>query len=243
MTNNHSGLHHRSIRKFSAAPSLAQQQTLEDVAQATASSNFLQQVTLIKVTDPQKRQRIADLTNCPFVAGEGLLYVFVLDQYRNIETAHLTEEQAAHFTGWAGFFGGVADAELAAQNVLAEAERNGLGGCFLGSVLNDPRQMLALLALPRFTFPVLGLMVGVPAEAPQQKPRLPHAAVVGENAYPAAQDLKDYDTTLNNYYRTRAWNAREETFTDSLLAYTKTDLHHRLEIGQILREQGFHLPQ
>ncbi|WP_056988646.1 nitroreductase family protein [Lacticaseibacillus camelliae] len=243
MTIDNSALTHRSIRTFSAAPSAADQRVLEDVAQATSSSNFLQQVTLIKVFDPQKRQRIADLTNCPFVAGEGLLYVFVLDQHRNIETAHLTEATASHFTGWAGFFGGVADAELAAQNLLGAAERSGLGGCFRGSVLNDPRQMIALLNLPRFTFPVLGLMVGVPAEAPQHKPRLPHAAVVGENTYPAAQDLQDYDTTLNNYYRTRQWNAREETFTDSLLGYTKTDLHHRLEIGQILREQGFHLPQ
>lgn len=236
-------LNHRSVRKFSAAPRAEEQHALEDVAQATASSNFLQQFTLVKVTAPEKRARIAALTNCPFVAAEGLLYVFVLDQHRNIETAHLTDQQAAHFTGWAGFFGGLADCVLAAQNMVAAAERSELGTCFLGSVLNDPRQMITLLDLPQFTFPVLGLMVGVPAEQPEHKPRLPHAAVVGENTYPAAPSLHDYDTTLNNYYRTRRWNARSETFTDSLLGYTKTDLHHRPEIGQILREQGFHLPQ
>lgn len=243
MSIDNSALNHRSIRSFSAAPSAADQQALENVAQATASSNFLQQMTMIKVTDEDKRKQIATLTNCPFVAAQGLLYVFVLDQHRNIEAAHLTEDQAAHFTSWAGFFGGVADCELAAQNMAAAAERSRLGTCFLGSVLNDPRQMIALLNLPRFTFPVLGLMVGVPAQRPDHKPRLPQRAVVGENGYPATVDLHDYDTTLNNYYQTRQWNARKETFTDSLLAYTKTDLHHRLEIGRILHEQGFDLPQ
>lgn len=238
-----SALNHRTIRKFSAAPQPADQRALEDVAQATASSNFLQQFTLIKVADQAKRQHIAALTNCAFVAGPGMLYVFVLDQHRNLEAAKLTGQAAARFTGWAGFLGGVADCELAAQNLVAAAERSGLGACFLGSVLNDPRRMIALLGLPRHTFPVLGLMVGVPAEQPEHKPRLPHAAVVGEDTYPTMADLHDYDNTLEDYYRHRQWNAREETFTSSLRAYTKTDPHHRPEIGQILRDQGFNLPQ
>lgn len=236
-------LKHRSIRDFAAAPSAAQQAALETTAQETASSNYLQQFTLIKVTDTTKKQAIAELTHCPFVAGPGLLYVFVLDTHRNLQ--QVPAANAHNLTGWAAFLAGAADCQLAAQALVSEAEMQGLGTCYLGSILNDPRQMISRLKLPRHTFPLLGVMVGVPAGLSQPKPRLPHAVVVGDNQYPTwdTDALQDYDNTTRDYYRNRPVNARDSGFVDMLLAYTKTDLHQRDEIGRILKAQGFELPQ
>src|SRR5699024_5190710 len=38
---------------------------------------------------------------------------------------------------------------------------------------NDPQKIIEVLNLPKMTFPVLGLQIGIPDQEPQLKPRLP----------------------------------------------------------------------
>lgn len=151
------------------------------------------------------------------------------------------------FTNWNAFLAGVLDATLAAQNMLGYAEANGLGGCYLGSILNDPRQLINLLHLPKYTFPILGLILGVPADEPKQKPRLPSLLTVGENGYPSVNEkewneaVDTYDRTVAAYYDSRDPNPRAETFSALVVRHLTADQHHRDDIGTILREQGFEL--
>ncbi len=232
---------HRSIRAFKAEP--VDYKTLLAVAQATSSSEFLQEFTIIRVTDQALRETIRQVTNCDFITGPGELFIFVVDTNRDIRIAG-AQADTHHFTNWNAFLAGAFDATLAAQNVLATAERSGLGGVILGSILNDPQQLIDALHLPRHTFPLLGLMVGVPDQAPDAKPRLPQALVVGENGYPQADlSLAAYDQQLAAYYQSRAWNPRQETFTSLVHHHLSADQHHRDEIGAILKAQGFSLPQ
>ncbi|WP_461213791.1 nitroreductase family protein [Lacticaseibacillus sp. GG6-2] len=232
---------HRSIRAFKDEP--VDYQALLAVAQATSSSEFLQEFTVIRVTDQALRDAIVKITNCAFIAGPGELFIFVVDTGRDIRIAD-SQTDNHNFRNWNAFLAGAFDSALAAQNVLATAERSGLGGVMLGSILNDPQQMIDLLHLPRYTFPLLGLMVGVPDQLPDAKPRLPKPLVVGENSYPqATADLAAYDRQLADYYQSRAWNPREETFTSLVQRHLSADQHHRDEIGAILKAQGFVLPQ
>ncbi|WP_225049249.1 nitroreductase family protein [Lacticaseibacillus kribbianus] len=236
-------LNHRSIRRFKAAS--VDYQALEDVARATASSEFLQSFTLIRVTDKALREQIAAISGSAVLQGDnGELFVFVVDCARDIALAP-TGSDVHNFTNWNAFLAGCFDATLAAQNVLACAERSGLGGVFLGSILNDPQRMIDLLHLPRHTFPLLGLMVGVPDEAPQPKPRLPRALTVGENGYPQGDvaQVRAYDTAVAHYYANRGADARDESFTSLVQRHLTAAVHHRDEIGAILARQGFVLPQ
>ncbi|MFD1485340.1 nitroreductase family protein [Lacticaseibacillus baoqingensis] len=236
-------LHHRSIRRFK--PIAVDYQALEAVAQATSSSEFLQSFTMIRITAPTLRAKIAKISGSAVLAQpNGELFIFVIDTSRDI---HLTDpaSDCHNYTNWNAFLAGAFDATLAAQNVLACAERSGLGGVMLGSILNDPQQMIDLLHLPRYTFPLLGLIVGVPAEDPQRKPRLPQALVVSENTYPAfdAEAMAHYDQAVSDYYANRASGARQESFTSLVQQHLTADQHHRDEIGAILKAQGFNLPQ
>ena len=64
----------------------------------------------------------------------------------------------------------------------------------LGSIKNDPMELIRVLDLPKMTFPLLGLQVGIPDQDPQLKPRLPLDTLVMENNYHrdfSADDLKD----------------------------------------------------
>ncbi|WKF84853.1 nitroreductase family protein [Lacticaseibacillus pantheris] len=239
-------LQHRSVRQFAdVALSEEQLRTLEAIAQATATSKFMQQFSLIRVSDPELQRQIAAVTTYDYVAGPGQLYVFVLDQACNVRLVESVHGDLHQLTNWDALLGGVFDATLAAQNMVAAAERSGLGTVYLGSVLNDPRRMIELLHLPRYTFPLLGLKVGVPADVPAIKPRWPRSAVVGVDKYPHidAEALRDYDTTIKKYYAGRATNAKDNTYTQYIQQHLVDSMHHRDDIGAILRAQGFDLPQ
>lgn len=241
-------LHHTSIRAFQDTAVPAETlRTLEDVAQHTASSQYMQQFTLIRVTDPDLRQKIAALTTHQYIAGPGTFYVFVVDQSRNVRLADNLHAATTRLTDWNAFLAGVFDATLAAQNMVAAAESTGLGTVYLGSILNDPQQMIDLLHLPRYTFPLLGLMVGVPADKPDAKPRLPHALAVGRNGYPQPADTPalwdTYNQAVHTYYADRSSQPRDTDFARMVVANSQGDPHHRGEIGRILKRQGFQLSQ
>lgn len=236
-------LQHRSIRRFK--PDTIDVQTLMAVAQATSSSEFLQSFSLIRITEPDLRAKIAAISGSQVLfQPNGELFIFVVDTARAIR---LTASDADHhtLTNWNAFLAGTFDATLALQNMLSCAEHTGLGGVVLGSILNDPQQMIDLLHLPKYTFPLVGLMVGVPAEQPQQKPRLPQSLVVGDNAYPTFDQaaMADYDAAVTRYYAQRGADARAESFTSLVRRHLGANQQHRDEIGQILKAQGFELPQ
>lgn len=77
-------LERRSIRKFKSKP-LGDDviETLETVAQHAASSQFLNDWSAIRVTDPAAKKRLAEIGGQPYIATAPLLYVFVLDEHRN----------------------------------------------------------------------------------------------------------------------------------------------------------------
>ena len=77
-------LERRSIRKFKPKP-LSDDivETLETVAQHAASSQFLNDWSAIRITDPAAKKRLAEIGGQPYIATAPLLYVFVLDEHRN----------------------------------------------------------------------------------------------------------------------------------------------------------------
>lgn len=81
-------LERRSIRKFRPKP-LSDDivETLETVAQHAASSQFLNDWSAIRITDPAAKKRLAEIGGQPYIATAPLLYVFVLDEHRNAAIA------------------------------------------------------------------------------------------------------------------------------------------------------------
>lgn len=207
-------LNHRTIRKFKDQPLTEEQlTTLFEVARQTSSSEFLQQMTIIRVTDPHRNELIRH--------HQGNL------DDRRIEKTEM-------------FLQAYEDTVLAVQNVLNAAESMGLGGVILGSIQNEPAKIIKTLHLPKHTFPTLGLQLGVPDQKPQLKPRLPLDKIVFENEYqdidPAS--LKDYDQIVNTYYDLRDANRRIDTFTDQVNGPKLNGTPQvRDQIAQVLHDQ------
>lgn len=238
---------HRTIRAFTDEALTADElTTLFEVARHTASSSFLQQTTIIHVTDPVVRERLRAASGQPYVGGtRGELLVFIADQYRNsrIRAEGGADDAPLHRANL--FLTAAHDALLAAQNVVVAAESMGLGTCYLGSILADPRGVIEALALPELTFPIVGLLVGRPAQEPQFKPRLPLSATVAENSYPRiasyADLLADYDETITQYYDLRDASKRVESFTSLVRTKIGVGGAHLSPILEVLNEQGLAL--
>lgn len=134
------------------------------------------------------------------------------------------------------------DTLLAFQNVANAVESMDLGFVALGTVNDHPKKMLKTLALPKLTFPVLGMQVGVPDQEPQLKPRLPQKFTCFEDSYPQdfdVHDLKEYDQVVTTYYDLRDSNRRIDSFTKQITG-AKLDEHEtdRDELPELLHGQG-----
>ena len=177
-------IRHRSIRKFTDAPiDPALFQRLIEAAQASASSSFLQGVTIIRVTDPDKRAVLKEAANNqPYVETAPEFLVFCADLSRPMRCCEAHGGTAAKGLT-EQFIIATVDTALYAQNLVIAAESAGLGICYIGAVRNDPARVTEILGLPQQVYPVFGLCLGHPAQDPEVKPRLPVSVTLKENGY------------------------------------------------------------
>lgn len=206
-------LERRSIRAFQPEPlsdeTLA---TLEKAAQHAASSQYLNDWSAIRVRDPRIKAQLAEIGGQPYIADAAALYVFVIDQYRNALIARHegVDVDSDDFTldGSYRFSQAQNDAVLALHAMETAAESLGLGCVILGSILNDVPRLIGLLGLPKFTYPVLGLAIGKPAQRPEVKPRMPRAMQFFDDRYDADPErvrdhLAAFDEEVHQYYDLR----------------------------------------
>ena len=236
-------INHRSIRAFKDQ-TLTQEQleTLYTVAQHTPTSMFMQNFSILHITDENKRAKIRELCNQKYVGAEGDLFIFIADLYRNqqIRKQFGKDDGRVHTTDI--FFQAMEDTILAFQNMANAVESMGLGCVTLGTVNDHPLEMLKTLGLPKLTFPVLGMQVGVPNQEPQLKPRLPLKFTCFEENYNKnfdVKDLADYDKIVTTYYDLRDSNRRIDSFTKQITG-KKLDEHitDRDQLPEELHQQG-----
>ncbi|WP_249730095.1 MULTISPECIES: NADPH-dependent oxidoreductase [unclassified Chelatococcus] len=212
-------LAHRSVRAF--LPRALPDGTLETLvaaAQSASSSSNLQTWSVVSVTDPARKSRLARLSaNQNAIDEAPLLLVWLADLSR---LQRIGDECGHAVDGLAYLemvFVAIVDAALAAQNALVAAESLGLGGVYIGAMRNKPVEVAAELGLPPQAFAVFGLCVGYPdpARASGVKPRLPPDVVLHREQYGSAARnyVAEYDETLQSFQREQAmaqmpWSAR-----------------------------------
>lgn len=194
-------LDHRSVRAYKADPLPdALLPTLIAAAQSASSSSNLQLWSVVAVTDPAKRARLAELAGGQkHIVQAPLILVWVADLSRAHAIAADAGEPAEGYAFLESFLVAAIDAALAAQNAAVAAESLGLGTVYIGGLRNKPEEVAATVGLPANSAAVFGLVVGWPDEAQPAmiKPRLPQAAVLHREAY-----------VLD---RRAAWRAYDET--------------------------------
>ncbi|BBM67335.1 NADPH-dependent oxidoreductase [Vibrio alfacsensis] len=228
-------LNHRSIRKFrSEAISSEQLQTIIQAGLAASSSSMLQVVSIVRVTDLEKRKRLAQYAgNQAYVESAAEFLVFCIDYQRHIS---INPNVQADFTELTLI--GAVDSGIMAQNCLLAAESMGLGGVYIGGLRNNAEKVDALLELPQGSAVLFGMCLGHPDQSPEIKPRLPAHVIVHENQYEPLNldDIQHYDQTMQSYYANRTSNQKQSTWSQDVC--TKLSGESRPHILPYLNSKG-----
>ncbi len=96
---------------------------------------------------------------------------------------------------------GIEDASLCAACVDLAAQAEGLGTCFIGGLPEEAETLRILHRMPPKVFPLFGLCLGYPREAPPPRPRFPVQAVLHDEVYSLTdEELEEAMKTMDEGY-------------------------------------------
>ena len=131
-------LSHRSIRRFTSEP-IADEilNTLVRAGQQASTSNNLQCVSIIRVSDLALRQGIHEAAgSAPYIVHCAEFLLFCIDFSK-----HKAMFPDAQIDWTEVTLIGAVDAGIMAQNVLLAAESLGLGGVYIGALRNNAQSV------------------------------------------------------------------------------------------------------
>jgi nitroreductase len=192
-------LRHRSVRRYHPDPiPEAQLERILHAGLRASSSGNMQTWSVVVTRDRALRERLLEPHMGQMMVLEApALLTFCADFHRMRRWLTLSGADA-HFNDPFSFMLAAIDATLASQNVALAAEAEGLGICYLGSTLANCHQIGDLLELPEHVVPVVGMVIGRPAEDPPLRDRLPLTALVHRETY-----RRPSDDEVRGAYRNR----------------------------------------
>lgn len=234
---------HRTVRAYTDEP-VSEDELRQIIAAVEAGPNWcnFQHVSIVSVDDPIARQRAYELCgHQQHVLDAPVFLMFCADFYRTWLACDCDQEAFDQVTRVAdNIIVGATEVGIALGSATIAAEALGLVTCCVGAAREEP-EMVELLGLPRYVFPVCGLCIGHAAADPGVKPRLPEGAVFFRGRYDA--DLKpvldEYDAVYREYLTERSANRRDDTWTNSVASYYTIPYTRYEEIPTMLRDQGF----
>lgn len=213
-------INHRSIRKYKE--DMLRDEDIESIirsAQMAPSSNNGQHASIISITDKETKAKIAELCGGqPWINQAPVFLIFASDFYRAKLAAEKNGVDFVVTENLDSIMVGCLDVGLAMSNAIGAAESLGLGTVPIGAVRAEPSEIVKLLNLPEYVFPICGLAIGYPDEKSATKPRLPMDAIYHKEVY--NQDLMgsidEYDTVISDYMNTRTNGRNDKTWTQSI---------------------------
>jgi nitroreductase len=200
-------IHQRtSIRKYQDSP--VPDQVLEKILAGGQRAPFTgQQCTVILTTDPDKRQKVAEWLG--YLPREAPVYMLFCVDFRRLRRIVARYQRELSFANIALLWWGIQDVCYFAENVVIAGQAMGLGSCFMGGTPWRSDELCDLFQIPQMVFPIVGLVMGYPAEQPAPRARIPLKYVVHRDRYhdlteqqlTEAIQVMDLDVLKEGYYR------------------------------------------
>lgn len=197
---------HRSHRQYRPDPvPTTQIERLVDAARHASTSSFIQAYSVIAVRDPATKGECARLcAGQPHIVAAPVFFAICADLHKLAAACgkHGATLQSQSFEL---FLQATIDASLLGQNLQLAAEAEGLGACMIGAARNHPIELAALLGLPEHAYVVFGMTLGVAADDPVPRGRMPLLGILHHDRYDSSciqQALDGADESM------RAWAKR-----------------------------------
>lgn len=171
---------HASIRNFTEQD--VPEELIEQIARAGQQAPFTGQMyACIYTKDADKRERLSKLFG-PLVKRGPVFMLFCLD-FRKLEKFIASKGRINTASDLMMMFLGIQDVAYFGQNMVLAAESLGLGTVFLGAAPNFDSELREIFNLPERVYPVVGMVLGYPAESPAARPRIPTKFVLHKDEY------------------------------------------------------------
>jgi len=240
---------HRSIRKFTADP-IADSvvATIIRAGQMASTSSNVQAYSVITIKDRELRERIMRLsgeqeyiTECPVF----LIWCADLHRLRKAADKHADQAGAGapsetYADSTENLLVAAIDTALAAQNAAVAAESLGYGICYIGAVRNHIAELSELLELPELVVPLFGMCIGVPAQDPLLRPRLPLEGVLHTDRYQTERiesGIERYDEVFTQYMSQRSGGKVSTPWSAQMRKRLSEPI--RLHMKSFLQDKGF----
>lgn len=233
--------HHRSIRNYTDDPVRDEhlRMILEAAVRAPSSMNG-QQRSIVIVKDQQKKERIASLAGDQvWIANAPVFMVFVMDYSRIAKKMQSMGVPFENIHSVEAIMAGCIDSALALSNAMHAAQSLGYGVVSIGGIRSEPDEMIEILELPEYVYPLLGLCIGVPSGYQALKPRLPYEAIVSVDTYNSNTEslVDEYDEEIREYLMERSEGRSSATWSAQVSSAYKQVYFPK--VYDSLKRQGF----
>ena len=237
----------KSIRKYKA-------QTVSDdllnnllaKAERTQTMGNLQLYSVVVTRSQEMKQKLAPAHfNQPMVMGADVVLTFCADYNRTTQWA-LQRKAHPGYGNLLSFVNAATDALLYCQRFCDLSEEAGLGLCFLGTTIYQPKPIIEALHLPKLVMPIATITLGWPDEDPEPSERLPLSAIRHDETYqPVTADTIDRDYAekealpVNQHFvEENKVETLAQVFAD--IRYNATDCEAMsVTLRDALKQQGF----
>ena len=180
-----------STRSFSDTPipEALLDEILKAALQAPSGGN-LQPISVIKITDTAKREKIMEMCgNQKFIGEAPVNLLFFVDWHK---MGVFAKHEKAPFTctnSYMHFLIATEDVMCMAQIIESAAHLAGLGSCYVGSVNNLGDEISEMFGMPEGVYPIVMLSLGYPKNG-LAKPRekLRREIMIFDNEYPGVDE-------------------------------------------------------
>lgn len=240
-------LNHKTIRNYKSDP--IDDKTLNTILEAgfrASTTGNMQVYSVIVSKDEEKRKELCKLHfGQKMVEQAPVLLTFCADFNRFNKWCKQRDADPG-YDNFLSFYTASIDALLVSQNVAVAAEAYGLGICYLGTTTYQADKLIQFFNLPEGVVPVTTLVVGFPADDPEQVERLPLSGIVHYekyNDYSADEINQIYWEKENLPLTTRLLQENQlktlaQIFTEK--RYTRKDnIHFSKVFLKAIEDQGF----
>ena len=129
----------KSVRVYTDEPvTEAERNAILQAAFQAPTAGNQQLYTILNITDPALKARLADLCDHqPFIAKAPLVLVFLADCRRWLQAYKAAGIEDVRTPGVGDLLLAMADTCIAAQNAVVAAESLGIGSCYIGDVIEN----------------------------------------------------------------------------------------------------------
>ena len=207
--------------------------TLLEKAERTPTMGNLQLYSVVITRNEEKKTQLAPAHfNQPMVMGAPVVLTFCADFRRTTLWAE-NRKATPGYDNFLSFLNAATDALLYCQTFCNLAEEEGLGTCFLGTTIYNPKAIIEALQLPRLVMPVATITLGWPAEDPALTDRLPIDSIIHHETY------EDYTPDrIDAFYTPKEQLEENKHFVEinnkETLAQVFTDLRYTKEANEAI---------